>query len=78
MLDTTKRQRRRYLGRKRNRDYRERVASHQVVVPVVIDEHRIGLLLQLNYLREDLADNRSAIADAVARLLDRIDPAPVD
>ena len=53
----------------RQRRYRQRVAKHQVVAPVPVDEAMINLVIKTNWLKERDARSRKAIGAAIARML---------
>lgn len=53
----------------KQRAYRQRVASHEVIAPVRVGETLISFLIRTGWLAERDACNRERIADAISRMI---------
>jgi hypothetical protein len=54
----------------KQRRYRLRLAKHQIVTPVDIDERIISFLVKMRWLAEPDACRRARIGDAIRRLIE--------
>ena len=53
----------------KQRRYRQRVASHEVIAPVRVNETLINFLIGTGWLAERDSHKRERIADAIARMI---------